>query len=204
MKENPNCTRCQLSSFCNPRSVCLTGRGSQDASLLILLSAPSIVDDRRHQSFISDEADYLDNMMKRMSIDRANYYLDYVLKCYPKPCKQFGIKAHRQVMIEACSKYLIATLQFLKPKAIVLMGATACESVMGSDEVGNYEGTLWEPKHPLLRPCVEKVWITYSAAYGLKDPAESVGIYRVLFYAALAAGLEPKFDTKLIQYDYGT
>lgn len=204
MKEDSNCTRCQLSSFCNPRSVCLTGRGDRDASLLILLSAPSMVDDRRHQSFVSDEADYVDNLMKRMSINRADYYLDYVLKCYPKPCKQFGTKAHRQVMIEACSKYLIATLQFVKPKAIVLMGATACESVMGSDEVGSYEGTFWQPKHPLLREYVDIVWITYSAAYGLKDPAESVGIYRVLFHAANDAGLFPIFDRKLIQYDYGT
>lgn len=204
MKENPNCTRCQLSSFANERSVCLKGRGSKDAALLILLSAPSVVDDRRHQSFVSDEADYLDNLMKRMSIDRSSYYLDYVLKCYPKTCKAFGTKAHRQQMIEACSIYRIATLQFVKPKAVVLMGSTACEAVMGSEKVALFEGTDWIPREPKMREFVDKVWITYSAAYGLQDPTESVGIYRVLLNAAIDAGLSPRYDNKLIQYDYGT
>lgn len=200
--ENPNCIACQLHEHVHPQSVCLKGEGGANAKLLILLDAPSIVEEKRHRSFVSDGSDYLKFLMKRMSVSPADYYLDYVLKCYPKACKQFGTKAHRQQMLEACSHYTVATLQFLKPKAIVLMGRVACEAAMGSDEIGKYEGATWCPKQPLFREHVTHVWITYSPAYGLQDPSESVGIYRTLFAAAQEAKLKPKFDSTPT-FDYG-
>lgn len=202
--ENPNCDRCQLNEFTNSdrRSVCLKGEGGDSAKLLILMDAPTIVEDKRHRGFVSDGAEYLKFLMKRMSVDRADYYLDYVLKCYPKACKQIGTKAHRQQMLEACSHYTIATLQLLKPKAIVLMGRVACEAAMGSDEIGSFEGTFWVPKQPLFREHVSHVWITYNPAYGLQDPSESVGIYRTILAAASEAKLKPKFNDK-VSFDYG-
>lgn len=202
--ENPNCQHCQLHKHTNPdgKSVCLKGEGGDAAKLLILMDAPTIVEDKRHRSFVSDGAEYLKFLLKRMSVAPADYYLDYVLKCYPKACKQFGTKAHRQQMLEACSVYTVATLQFLKPKAIVLMGRVACEAAMGSDEIGKFEGTWWVPKQPLFREYVEHVWITYSPAYGLQDPSESVGIYRAIYNAATDAKLKPKFNDKPT-FDYG-
>jgi len=202
--ENPNCTRCQLANWTNKdaKSICLKGEGGDSAKLLILMDAPTIVEDKRHRSFVSDGVEYLKFLMKRMSVDRADYYLDYVLKCYPKACKQFGTKAHRQQMLEACSVYTVATLQFLKPKAIVLMGRVACEAAMGSDEIGNFEGATWCPKQPLFREYVPHVYITYNPAYGLQDPSESVGIYRTIFAAAQEAKLKPKFNDK-VSFDYG-
>lgn len=174
-----------------------------DAPLLILLDAPGIVEDKRGRSFVSEGVEYLDFLMSKMSIGRDKYYLDYILKCYPKPCKQFGQKAHRQQMIEACSTYTIATLQLLKPKAIVLMGSTACESAMGREKVSLYEGMMWVPTYPLFRNFVPHVWITYSPAYGIQDPAETVGIYRTLFRAAEEAKLKPKWNSKPT-FNYGT
>lgn len=201
MKENPNCKLCDLHETANPKSVCLKGRGIKDAALLIFLDAPGLVEDRRSKSFVSDGAEYLDHLMALMSIPRSEYYLEYVLKCYPKPCKAFGKKAPRQQMIEACSKYWIATLQLVKPKVIVCMGRLACEFAMGSDKIGNYEGTKWVPNHQ-LRNFINEVWITYNPAYGLEAPAEAVGIYRTLFTAAQDAGLNPLWNNK-VKFNYG-
>lgn len=203
MKENPQCQLCSLHMTANPKSISLKGRGDKDATLLIFLDAPSLVEDRRSKSFVSDGAEYLDHLMALMSIPRNTYYLEYILKCYPKPCKDFGKKAPRQAMIEACSRYRIATLQFVKPKVIVCMGTTACEAVMGSSKIGEFEGTKWTPNEPLTREFVDKVWITYNPAYGLEAPAEAVGIYRVLFTAAQEAGLNPVWNNKA-KFNYGT
>lgn len=203
MKENPNCTLCPLHETANPKSVCLKGRGDKDAELLIFLDAPGLVEDRRSKSFVSDGAEYLDHLMALMSIPRSQYYLEYIVKCYPKPCKIYGQKAPRQQMIEACTRYRIATLQFVKPKAIVCMGSVACEAVMGSTKVGEFEGTKWTPYEPLTREYVNDVWITYNPAYGLEAPAEAVGIYRVLFTAAQDAGLNPLWNNK-VKFNYGT
>lgn len=204
MNENSNCNLCQLAEHTNPKSVCLKGRGVDSAKLLILLDAPGIVEDKRSRGMVSEGVEYLDWLMARMSVPKDSYYLEYVLKCYPKPCKQFGTKAHRQQMINACAPYRIATLQSIRPKAVVCMGATACELVMGSDKVSPFEGCKWIPRFPELREFVSHVWITYSPAYGLQDVAESVGIYRVLLAAATEAGLKPKFNPKQKAYDHGT
>lgn len=203
MNENSNCQLCQLSATANERSVCLKGRGEKDAPLLILLDAPGIIEDKRGRSFVSEGSEYLDFLMSKMSVPREKYYLDYILKCYPKPCKEFGRKAPRQQMIEACSTYLIATLQFLKPKVIVLMGTIACETAMGKEKVSEFEGTKWIPNDPLFRNFVDRVWITYNPAYGIQDPSETVGIYRTLFCAAEEAKLKPHWNPTP-KFDYGT
>lgn len=204
MKENPDCQLCQLHETANEGSVCLKGRGEKDATLLIFLDAPSFVEDRRSRSFVSEGVEYLDYMMQQMSIEKDKYYLEYILKCHPKPCKAFGRKAERAQMIEACSRYRIATLQLIKPIAVVCMGTVACETVMGYSEVGNYEGTCWVPNEPTIREFINHVWITYNPAYGLQDPSETVSVYRVLWKAAEEAGLKPKYNSTKKKFDYGT
>lgn len=204
MKENPDCQLCDLSTTCSPESRCLKGEGSLDAALCIYLDAPTIVEDRRKKSLVAEAAVYLRWLLRRMSVDPEDVYIDYVLKCYPKPNKTFGKKAFRAEMIEACSVYRIATLQQIKPKEIIAMGTTACEAFTGSTEIKSYEGTFWTPNEPRVREIVKRVWISYSPAYALEAPAESVGIYRTLFAAAEAAKLKPKLNRKIIMYDYGT
>lgn len=204
MKEDHNCNLCSLSQTVTKGSVCLKGRGCKDSALLIFLDAPGFVEDRRGKSFVSDVSAYLDHLMKTMSINQDDYYLEYILKCYPKPDKTYGKKPYRLKMIEVCSRYRFATLQVIKPKAIVCAGPRACEAILGSEKVGNFEGEKWTPREPTIREYVNHVWVTYNPAYGLEDIGETVGIYRTLFHAAIDAGLKPKFNADVKKYDYGT
>lgn len=205
MNENPECNLCDLSSTCSPASRCLKGEGGRDeVKMVIFLDAPTIVEDRRKKSFMSDAAELLKFLLRRMSIRGEHVYLDYVVKCYPKPNKNYTKKAHRAQFIESCSVYRVATLQLLKPKVIVAMGAVACETFMGSNKVSQFEGTYWTPMDPKTREHVDHVWVTYAPGYALESPAESVGIYRTLFKAAEMAGLRPRFDKTVKLFDYGT
>lgn len=204
MNENYNCKLCELHNSANRKSVCLRGGGGDQAKLMIYLDHPSIVEDRRNRGLCSNAVEWLKWALSRMSVDRKNVYVDYVLKCYPGNAKkQFKKKANRQVYYEVCSTYRVATLQLIKPKAIIAMGSKACEAFLGSDKVGDYEGTNWIPDEPFVREHVERLWISYSPAYALEAPAESVGIYRVLWFAAMEAGLQPKLNTKQTPFDYG-
>lgn len=202
MNENEDCSLCDLATTCSLKSICLKGGGSRDAALMVYLDAPNVVEDRRGKGLVSDAADFLKWLLLRMSIGTDKVYVDYVLKCFPKPNKNFGKKAFRQQYIEACSVYRFATLQQIKPKAVIAMGATACEAFVGSEKVANFEGTFWTPLEPRVREIVDSVWITYSPAYALQDPAESVTIYRTLFAAAIQAGLNPKLNKTARHYDY--
>lgn len=201
MNENPDCQLCELNETC--KSVCLKGEYGDDVKLMIFLNYPQIVEDRRGKPMVSEEAELLRWLIKRMSVPLANVGVDFVLKCYTKGSKSFSKKAERMKMIEACFRYRIATLQHFRPKAVVVMGATACEAFLGSEKVASFEGTKWNPKEPKVREFIDKVWVTYAPGYALKSPAECVTLYRTLFAAAEEAGLQPKLNKELIHYDFG-
>ena len=201
--ENHECERCELSATANKRSVCLKGRGGDAASILIYLDAPNELEDRRGRACVSDGVAWLDWAFKRMSIPYEEYYIDYVIKCCPKRNRNFTKKAYRQAMLEACSYYRFATLQFIRPAVVIAMGGKACEAFVGQDKVSAFEGTHWTPWEPEVREVVQTVWVTYSPAYSLQDPAESVGIFRTIWAAAVSVGLEPKI-ADIAPFDYGT
>lgn len=205
MIENPQCRLCELHKSANHRSVCLKGNGGDKPRLMVYLDHPNIVEDKRGRGAVSQGAELLGWMFRRMSIAKADVYIDYVLKCYPSGSKEsrkhIKTKANRQQCYEACSTYRIATLQLLRPKAIVVMGAKACEAFLGSDKVGDWEGAKWIADEPFVRDFSPEVWVTYSPFYALQSPAESVEIFRVLWHAALDAGLKPKIDKAVKPYD---
>ena len=201
--ENPECRRCELAGYAKRHSVCLKGRGGDAPKLLVFLDNPNVVEDKRGKGVVSDGADWLFWAFTRMGVKWEDIYVDYVLKCYPGKNPNIGKKAPREQMYEACSEYRIATLQLFQPLAVVAMGKKACEAFIGQEKVSEYEGSQWTPWEPAVREVCMNVWVTYSPAYALQDPAESVGIFRTLWAAAEAAGLEPKI-TEVRPFDYGT
>lgn len=204
MSENPNCKLCDLHQSAGKRSVCLKGGGGDNAKLMIFLDHPNMVEDKRSRGVCSEAVEWLKWAFARMSISRSDVYVDYVLKCYPgKLVKQFKKKLNRQIYYEACSEYRVATLQRIKPKAIVVMGSKACEAFLGGDKIGEWEGTTWIPDEPFVREHVEKIWVSYSPAAVFKSPGDSVTIFRVLWFAAIDAGLKPKIDKTKTPFDYG-
>lgn len=205
MNENPACKSCSLCESASRRSICLKGGGGDKAKLLIFLDAPNIVEDKRSRGVVSDGVMWLKWALARMSVSRNDVYVDYIVKCYPGRSQGFKKKAQRAEMVEQCFQYRIATLQHHEPKAIIAMGRFACEAMTGrSDKVKESEGTTWTPAEPQVRDYVPNVWVSYSPAYALQDMAESVGIFRVLWHAAIDAGLKPKIDKGVAPFDYGT
>jgi uracil-DNA glycosylase family 4 len=203
--EDHSCKLCPLHLTANPRSVCLKGEGNPDADLAIYFDSPNFLEDRMGKSFRSDAFDWLTWCLNRMSISIRQVYFDYVLKCYSKGYKDIGKKAYRAECIEQCATYRVATLQQVKPKVIVAMGAHAIEAFLGTCEMKEVVEARWEANEPFVRQCgVDGIWATYSPAYPLQDPAASVGIYRTIFSAAEEAGLNPTFNDKLPHYDFGT
>lgn len=203
MKENPKCSRCDLCWNARDGSVCLKGEGGMQPKLMIYLDSPSMVEDRRGKPMVGEPAMFLKDCLARMSLKPSDYYIDYVLKCYSK-CKAFGTKSERIQFLEACSIYRFANLQRFKPRAVIGMGRICVETFVGSGKISDYAGTSWTPTEPRVRDCVDHIWITYSPAYALESPAESVGIFRTLFAAAEDAGLKPTFKQNMKPYDYGT
>lgn len=205
MNENPNCDLCSCWKTAGRKSVCLKGGGGDNAKLLILLDHPNKVEDIRGRALVSNGVEWLRWALSRMSVARSDVYVDYVVKCFPGRNLDFKKKALRAEIVEQCMVYRVATLQQIKPKAIIAMGRFSCEALTGrSDKVKESEGTFWTPNEPAVREFVQHIWVSYSPAYALEAMAESVGIFRVLWHASIDAGLKPKIDAGVAPFDYGT
>lgn len=202
--ENPKCDLCILHTSANPKAICLKGEGIGVGPypLLVCLDSPNKVENIRGRAMVSDAADWLRWAFRRMSISNG-VYLDYTVKCYTGGNKQFGKKHEKMETIEQCSIYRVATLQQIKPKAIIAMGALSSLAFVGQGKVGLAVESKWTPTEPFVREFVPHVWIAYSAGYPLQDPAESVGVFRTLWRAAEDAGLNPKINLKEQPFDYG-
>jgi uracil-DNA glycosylase family 4 len=206
MSENSNCTLCVLHE--KAYSVCLPGWGCPlaEAKLFIFLDSPNMMEDRTHKGGAGKASELLVWMLRRMSLQSGDgVRIDCVLKC--SRGKQLTRKAERFEAIEACSKYRLASLASSRGKpaqrSLVAMGSVAVEAFIGKSEIGQYEGTWWEPNEPFVREQgFEKVWCSYSPSYALESPAETGRIYRVIYKAAEACRLKPKFNKKLPAYEY--
>lgn len=198
MNENPNCTDCELHT--RAKHVCMPSEGGVDCKLAIWLDSPNFMDDKRGHSFVSDNAEFVRYCLRRMSIDPAEVYMDYIVKCYAG--KLPGKKNDRMECVRACSQYRFASLQQLTNlRSMVVLGSLGCETITLDKQIGKRAGAEWEPASPLMKRFVNHVWVGYSPGLIKEKPSEAGSIYRVIFAAAKEAGLQPKVaNIKLYEF----
>lgn len=189
MFENPECTDCELHK--KAKHVCIPSVGPATCKLAIFLDVPNFLDDRKGRGFQSENAEFVRFNLRRMSVDPAEVYFDYIVKCCPG--KLPGKKADRMTCVNACSQYRYASLEKMPNlKALVVLGGLGCEAMTMDKTIGNKAGSDWVPFSMLMRKFIPKVWVGYSPGLVKEKPAESGSIFRVLWMAAEEAGYNCK------------
>lgn len=182
---------------------CLPGVGSltSGARILVLIDNPTLVEDRAARPMSGDGVSLVKWMFTRMGLGPDNYYLEYVIKCYPPGGKLPKGKADRMVAIETCSQYRHGTLQMGAFPVTVSLGRLACEALLGSHEVSKYDGTFWTPTEVMTRMYSPVVWIGPNVNAVVMAPAQAGELFRVLWAAALQAKYNPVL-TKVPNFDW--
>lgn len=188
------CTKCPLHEFA--KTNCFQPKGSSNPKMVIYLDHPHDDDDRKGRIGESDGTRLLLWMLKRMSVSLDDVSIEFALKCR-KPKNQLTKKPERLEAIRQCKNNLIA----IKPKVIVVMGSIACEGFMGGQLLKNLEGAYWNT-FGTMKETAPHTYVTYSPAYAIKTPSETVRIYRILFMSAKEAGLSPKFNSTIKSFNY--
>lgn len=188
MFEDSECVDCVLHERARHR--CLPSLGDATCKLAIFLDYPTIVEDRRGVPWVSDGAKFVDYCLRRMSIDPAKVYRDYIVKCYP--VKMPGPRADRMACVGACSQYRYASLEELASlQAVVVLGGLGCEAITLHKTIGDKVGAEWAPLSPIMKGLIKHVWVGYSPGLLKEKPAEAGSIFRVIWMAAAEAGLNP-------------
>ncbi len=118
-----NCQSCQLYAA---RTNAVFGGGNPHAKLICIGEGPGFDEDRLGRPFVGRAGQLLDKMIAAMGMRREEVYIANIVKCRPP-----GNRVPEPMEANACIGYLIRQIEAIKPKVIVLLGATAAHYLLG-------------------------------------------------------------------------
>ena len=157
-----NCMKCALSES---RTHLVVDRGNPDAKVVFIGEAPGENEDLQGKAFVGRAGRLLDEMMKAVGFDTNQEGLIINVAESPPPEDRAPLPKEA----ETCFPYLLKQLELVKPRIIVLLGATALKYVIPGKkdfsmqkEAGNF---FEHPDFPDVR-----FLVFYHPAYILRDP----------------------------------
>jgi uracil-DNA glycosylase family protein len=109
------------------------GEGSRNAELVLVGEQPGDQEDLAGRPFVGPAGRLLDKALEEAGIDRKLAYVTNVVKHFkwqPRGKRRIHQKPNA-AEIAACRPWLDAELLVVKPKALVCLGATAAQALLG-------------------------------------------------------------------------
>lgn len=160
------CVKCP--NLASSRTTVVFGVGNVDSQLMFVGEAPGADEDLQGEPFVGLAGQLLTKIIQAMGVTRAEVYIANILKCRPDtPGQSAGNRKPTSEEMATCIPYLHEQIDLVKPKAIVALGATAVEGLLGktlgiSKLRGNWQTYRGIPLMP-----------TYHPAYLLRNQAMS-------------------------------
>lgn len=128
---------CQACDLWERATQTVFGVGSRTASIVLVGEQPGDQEDRAGLPFVGPAGRVLDEALGLAGIDREKTFVTNVVKHFKwKPAAGGKRRLHERpnaAEVRACRPWLESELQLVGPEAVVLMGATAAQAVLGSD-----------------------------------------------------------------------
>jgi DNA polymerase len=114
------------------RTTVVFGIGNIDAQLMFVGEAPGADEDEQGEPFVGRAGQLLTKIILATGLSRADVYIANILKCRPDtPGQSAGNRPPTPEERATCIPYLQEQIDLIKPKAIVALGATAVDGLLG-------------------------------------------------------------------------
>jgi DNA polymerase len=125
---------CQACELWEHASQTVFGEGAKTARLMLIGEQPGDQEDRVGRPFVGPAGQLLDHALNAAGIDRQDVYVTNVVKHFNwEPRGKWRIhKKPRAQHIAACRPWLDIELAIVKPLAVVCLGATAAQALLGA------------------------------------------------------------------------
>jgi uracil-DNA glycosylase family 4 len=158
-----DCRQCPLAAT---RKQVVVWRGAVTAPLMLVGEGPGAEEDERGEPFVGAAGRLLDLLLQAYGLDPAVYHIGNIVKCRP-PQNRVPTEAEAK----ACRPLLAQQFRLVRPKVIVLLGATAYKYFTGGSEgISKIRGQWIEKNGFLIMP-------TYHPAYILRNNRERVSLW---------------------------
>jgi uracil-DNA glycosylase family protein len=121
------------------------GEGAREADVMLVGEQPGDREDLAGRPFVGPAGRLLDTALERAGIDRTRAYVTNIVKHF-KWTPRGKRRIHKKPSmgeIRACTPWLEAELAVVQPRALVCLGATAAQGLLGTDfKVSRRRGEL--------------------------------------------------------------
>jgi DNA polymerase len=109
------------------------GEGPAPAQVMMIGEEPGDQEDRQGRPFVGPAGTLLDRALSAAGIPRGDVYVTNIVKHFkfePRGKRRIHKKPNA-IEISACRPWLDAELALVRPQIVVLLGATAAQSILG-------------------------------------------------------------------------
>src|SRR2546427_7589432 len=124
---------CQACDLWENATQTVFGEGSEHARMMLVGEQPGDQEDLQGKPFVGPAGRLLERALEEAGIDRRRVYVTNAVKHF-----RFTRRGKRRLhekpnagQIRACRPWLDAEIEAVRPRIIVLLGATAAQAVMG-------------------------------------------------------------------------
>lgn len=145
------------------------GTGNLDADIMFVGEAPGAPEAEQGTPFIGPPGMLLDKMIKAMGIDRSQVYLADIMNWRPEPPASSTKRLPTADELAFCMPYLKAQIEIVKPKVVVVLGATATKAIYGKGSFRNLRDVKGQWRDIDGIPTM----VTYHPSYLLRNSSHS-------------------------------
>jgi DNA polymerase len=124
---------CRACDLYEPATQVVFGEGKRAAPLMLVGEIPGDQEDRAGHVFVGPAGRELDRALQDAGIERADVYITNAVKHF-----KFEERGKRRIHqkptrmeVRACNPWLRAELEIVKPRVLLLLGATAGQALLG-------------------------------------------------------------------------
>lgn len=128
-----DCDRCPLSQH---RTHVVWGEGPVPCDLAFLAEAPGAVENRMARPLVGPAGKQMDRLFEQAKVKRREVYLANAIKCKLPDNKL----ARCPEALGMCRPWLEEEMMAVRPKVLVIFGATAAIGLFGGIRVGEFSG----------------------------------------------------------------
>lgn len=154
----PDCARCKLSTL--GRKQVVNSVGNFNADLMFVGEAPGADEDLQGEPFVGRAGQLLTDIIEKgLQIPRKDVFIGNINRCRPPQNR-----APEPNETLACKPFLLREIEIVKPRVIVVLGATAAHNLLDTKvPIGKLRGQFHDYRGSKVMP-------TFHPAYLLRDP----------------------------------
>jgi DNA polymerase len=139
--------------------------GNKDAKVMIVGEAPGRIEDKIQKPFVGRAGKLLDGLLETIQLDRSKVYITNVVNYRPDKNKKPTPEE-----INEFKKLLFKHIEIIKPKCVLLLGATAATAVL--NHIGPLSEVRGKWKNVKIINSYFDILTTFHPAFLLRQPAQ--------------------------------